>query len=49
MREMVMGGENDHTTLLAMGRQMGLQLGHRLFIQSGEGLVENPQRRRIEV
>ena len=44
-----MGGEDDHTALLAMGCQMGFQFGHRLFIQGGEGLIENPQRRRLEV
>ena len=40
-----MSGENDQTALLAMPGQVLFQLGDALFIEGGEGFVENPQRR----
>ena len=45
----MVGGQNHQAALLAMPGQVGLQLRHALLVEGGEGLVENPQRWRLQV
>ena len=44
-----MGGEDHHAALLTVPGQVFFELRHPLFVEGGEGFVEDPQRRSIQI
>src|SRR5471030_3084094 len=45
----VVGGQHHHAAAFAVAGQVFFELRHALFIERGEGFIENPQRRAVEV